>query len=84
MRFANISKGGQITIPAEIRKRWGTTMVLVEDHGDSLVFRPIPADPIAAAAGSLAGPGPSTEEARARARREEGAIERRRLKALGR
>jgi bifunctional DNA-binding transcriptional regulator/antitoxin component of YhaV-PrlF toxin-antitoxin module len=83
MRFAKISKGGQVTVPAEIRKRWGTTRVLVEDWGDALVFRPIPADPIKAALGSLAGPGPSTDEMRAQGRREEAEIERKRLKALG-
>jgi AbrB family looped-hinge helix DNA binding protein len=84
MKTTRISRGGQITVPAEVRKRWGTTNLLVEDHGDSLVLRPIPADPIGAAMGSLAGPGPTTDEDRAEARREEASAERRRLKALGR
>lgn len=83
MRFANISKGGQVTIPAEVRKRWNATRVVVEDLGDRLVLRPIPADPINAARGSLAGPGPSTDELRAEARREEAEIDLKRLKALG-
>lgn len=83
MRLANISKGGQVTVPAEIRKRWGTTRVVVEDHGDALVLRPIPADPIRAAMGSLAGPGPTTDEMRAQGRREEREREEKRLKALG-
>jgi AbrB family looped-hinge helix DNA binding protein len=83
MRFANISKGGQITVPAEVRKRWGASRVMVEDLGDKLVLRPIPADPIGAAMGSLAGPGPSSDEMRAQVRREEEEIERRKLKALG-
>jgi len=83
MRFAKISKGGQVTVPAEIRKRWGATRVYLEDHGDALVLRPIPADPIKAALGSLAGPGPSSDEMRARERRDEDDIERRRFKALG-
>ena len=83
MRFAHISKGGQVTVPAEVRKRWGTTRVVVEDLGDALVLRPIPADPIGAAAGSLAGPGPTADEMREQGRREEEEIERRRLKALG-
>jgi bifunctional DNA-binding transcriptional regulator/antitoxin component of YhaV-PrlF toxin-antitoxin module len=83
MRFAYISKGGQVTVPAEVRKRWGTTRVVVEDLGDALVLRPIPADPIKAARGSLAGPGPTADEMRAQARREEEQIERKRLKALG-
>lgn len=83
MRFTNISKGGQVTVPADVRKRWGTTRVVVEDLGEALVLRPIPADPIGAAIGSLAGPGPTSDEVRKRERREEGEIERRRLKALG-
>jgi bifunctional DNA-binding transcriptional regulator/antitoxin component of YhaV-PrlF toxin-antitoxin module len=47
-----ISKGGQVSIPAPIRKRWGTTTL--EDRGDEIVFKPAPDDPIEAAAGALA------------------------------
>jgi len=50
-----ISKGGQISIPAAVRRRWGTSTVAVEDQGDRLVIEPAPDDPIAAAEGSLAG-----------------------------
>jgi AbrB family looped-hinge helix DNA binding protein len=53
-----ISKGGQVSIPAPIRKRWGTTTVTLEDQGDQLVLKPAPDDPIAAAAGAFAGEGP--------------------------
>jgi AbrB family looped-hinge helix DNA binding protein len=84
MKTTRISSGGQITVPAEIRKRWGTSNLIVEDLGDALMLRPVPLDPIGAAAGSLAGPGPTTDEMRARARREEVSAERRRLRALGR
>ena len=84
MKTTRISRGGQITVPAEIRKRWGATNLLVEDHGDSLVLRPIPADPIGAAMGSFAGPGPTSDEMRAQERSDEARIERRRLRALGR
>jgi AbrB family looped-hinge helix DNA binding protein len=84
MKTTRISRGGQITVPAEVRKRWGTTNLLVEDHGDSLVLRPIPADPIGAAMGSFAGPGPTSDEMRAQERADEARIERRRLRALGR
>lgn len=55
MRAAQISRGGQVQVPAEVRRRWGTRKVIVEDLGDSLSIRPIPDDPIAAALGSLAG-----------------------------
>jgi hypothetical protein len=71
MDIANISKGGQISVPASVRRRWQTDRLIVEDHGDRLVLRPVPADPIAAALGSLGGRGPSSAEARRRTRRAE-------------
>ncbi len=49
-----ISKGGQVSIPAAIRHRWGTSTVAMEDHGDWIVLQPAPDDPIAAAEGALA------------------------------
>ena len=52
-----ISKGGQVSIPALIRKRWGTTTILLEDRGEEIVLKPVPDDPIAAAAGAFAGQG---------------------------
>jgi hypothetical protein len=48
-----ISKGGQLSIPAPIRHRWATDRVLLEDRGNAIVVRPVPADPITAARGSL-------------------------------
>lgn len=70
-----ISKGGQISIPAPIRHRWATDRVLLEDRGNAVVIRPIPADPIAAARGSMRGPGPTSDELRAMSRAEEARIE---------
>ncbi len=49
-----ISRGGQLSIPAEVRHRWATSTVVVEDEGERLVVRPAPDDPIAAAAGVFA------------------------------
>lgn len=49
-----ISKGGQISIPAPIRHRWGTSTVALEDRGDRIILQPAPEDPIAAADGALA------------------------------
>lgn len=49
-----ISTGGQLSVPAAVRRRWGTRTVLVEDRGDHLVVRPTPDDPIAAAVGIFA------------------------------
>ena len=71
MRIATISRGGQISNPADIRHRWGVRRVVLVEQGDSLVLRPLPDDPIAAAMGSLAGPGPTTDEIREQLRAEE-------------
>jgi AbrB family looped-hinge helix DNA binding protein len=75
MKTVTITTGGQVSIPAEVRHRWGTRRVIVEDRGDALVLRPLPADPIGAAIGSFAGPGPTTDEMRAALRREEAELE---------
>jgi AbrB family looped-hinge helix DNA binding protein len=72
MRTAKITAGGQISIPAEVRRRWGTARVLIRDDGDELVLRPLPDDPITAARGALKGVIPTpTEKLRERARRDE-------------
>jgi AbrB family looped-hinge helix DNA binding protein len=49
-----ITRGGQISIPARIRKRWGTSTVALEDQGERIVLEPAADDPIAAAEGALA------------------------------
>lgn len=73
MKQATISKGGQVSIPAEVRRRWGTDRVLVDDRGDELVFRPMPMDPVGAARGSLRGDtgNLSSDDARRLSRQEE-------------
>jgi len=75
-----ISKGGQISIPAPIRHRWGTSTVAIEDRGDELVIVPAPDDPIAAAEGSLAAelPNLDLDKLRRRAREDDRVAERRR------
>lgn len=78
MRYLMISKGGQISVPAEIRNRWKTRRLQVEDRGDELVIRPAPDDPIAAARGIFKGRSKySSEELRRLVREEEAEIEER-------
>jgi bifunctional DNA-binding transcriptional regulator/antitoxin component of YhaV-PrlF toxin-antitoxin module len=75
-----ISGGGQISVPAAVRKRWGTRTVLAEDHGDRLILRPAPDDPIAAVRGIFAKEmdgGPTIDEMRAHERAEEAKLEQR-------
>ncbi len=75
-RIAKISKGGQISIPAEVRRRWGTERVMVVDKGDRLELRPLPDDPIKALIGSMPlPPGVTSEGLRAEFRAEEEAAD---------
>ena len=39
-----ITQAGQVSIPSEIRQRWGTTLVAIQDDGDSIVVRPLEED----------------------------------------
>jgi len=49
-----ITSAGQVSIPAEVRQRWGTSTVAIEDEGDRIVLRPVPDDPISALRGIFA------------------------------
>lgn len=78
MKTTTITRGGQISVPAEVRHRWKTNRVVIEDHGHELTIRPIPPDPIRAAIGSLrpSAPGdPTSDELRAALREEEAEAE---------
>jgi len=55
MKTAKITAGGQVSIPAAVRRRWRTRRVVIEDEGNRLVLRPLPDDPIASARGALRG-----------------------------
>ena len=82
MKLVTISKGGQISIPADVRRRWGAAKLLLDDRGGELVVRPLPSDPIDAAMGSLAGLGLNSDQLRAQARADEQAAEQRRYGRL--
>lgn len=75
---AKVTTSGQVSLPARVRKRWGTAQVVIEDQGDRVVVRPLPADPIAAACGSLKRRGASSESVRGRERLADAAREGRR------
>ena len=78
MKELRISRGGQLSLPAEVRRRWATDRVVIEDFGDRVVLRPIPADPVGEAIGGLRRGRSSTKQAKERIRREELTTERRR------
>ncbi len=77
---ATISRNGQISVPAAVRHRWGTRAVLVIDHGDYAIVRPIPDDPVTTLHGAHAGPGITSDQARAAERDAEAAAEQRRAR----
>jgi bifunctional DNA-binding transcriptional regulator/antitoxin component of YhaV-PrlF toxin-antitoxin module len=69
MNSYKITTSGQFTLPAQIRRRWRAARVLVEDHGDHVVVRPVPENPITAVRGIFEGRMKTTvDEARAQAR----------------
>ena len=71
--MTRISRGGQVTVPAPVRRRWETERVALEDHGGFLLLRPL-ADPVESFVGFAAKPGAlASEEMRAQSRAEEAA-----------
>jgi AbrB family looped-hinge helix DNA binding protein len=60
-----VSRNGQVSVPAAVRRRWGTSTVLIIDRGDYAIVRPVPDDAIEALRGAYAASGPATEAARA-------------------
>ncbi len=72
-----VTSNGQVSIPAAARNRWHTDRVVVVDLGDRIVMRPTGDDPVRELVGKYASKGPSTDQARRRARAIDGETERR-------
>ncbi|HEY1279261.1 MAG TPA: AbrB/MazE/SpoVT family DNA-binding domain-containing protein [Acidimicrobiales bacterium] len=68
---ARVTSSGQISLPADVRRRWAAKVVVIVDAGDRLVVRPAPDDPIGALRGKYASTSPSSSEMRAEVRAEE-------------
>lgn len=80
MKRLKVSAGGQVSVPAAIRKRWNTRVVVADDRGDHLILRPAPEDPIEAARGAFKDyPAPSADEMRRQFREEERRAEERKF-----
>lgn len=77
--IAKITTSGQVSLPAIVRKRWGTSQVVIEDEGERLIVRPLPDNPIAAACGSLKRGRKAIELVRVAERNAETARQRRRM-----
>jgi bifunctional DNA-binding transcriptional regulator/antitoxin component of YhaV-PrlF toxin-antitoxin module len=78
-----VSRNGQVSVPAAVRHRWGTSTVLIIDRGDYAIVRPVPDDPIEALRAAYAAPGPATDAARAADRAAEAASDDRRRGKAG-
>jgi AbrB family looped-hinge helix DNA binding protein len=78
MKRLKITTGGQVSLPAEIRHRWGTSTVVLEDRGDEVVMRPAEDDPIVAVRGRFADVPVTSDELRRRGRQEDAEAEARR------
>lgn len=81
MSVVRISSGGQISVPADVRRRWGVRRLVVHDHGDHLTLVPLVDDPVAAAEGALEGAAADLEAARRDYRQEDEAATERRTAA---
>ena len=66
-----ITSAGQVSIPAEVRHRWATSTVAIEDEGHRIVLRPVPDDPISALRGIFADENPISAAEAVRAARDE-------------
>lgn len=55
MKIVTLTRGGQVSIPAEFRRDWTSHRIMVQETDRGLLLRPVPDDPLAAALGSLAG-----------------------------
>ena len=62
MRIVTLTSGGQVSIPADIRRKWPSRRAIVEERPDgSVLVRPLPADVVRSIMGSFARPGVSVE-----------------------
>jgi AbrB family looped-hinge helix DNA binding protein len=72
MSVVHASSKGQVVLPRDVRKRYGITqgtrLEVIDSGRGTIVLVPVPADPLAALDGMLAG-GESTAESITEARR---------------
>lgn len=54
MKVVTLTRGGQVSIPAEFRREWTSNRVMVKEVEGGLLLRPVPLDPLELATGYLA------------------------------
>ena len=75
-KVAPITRGGQISLPAEVRHRWGVERVMLIDQGEQMIIKPLAANPARALIGRFALPhGVTSDALREQARSEEAEAE---------
>jgi len=58
-----VTASGQVSVPAEVRRRWGTSRVRITDEGGRLIIEPEPENPFIGLIGILADEaGPTVDE----------------------
>ena len=65
-----VTTAGQISLPAEVRRRWSTSRVKITDEGGRLIVEPASENPFDAAIGLLAGGHLSSDDLLAERQRE--------------
>jgi bifunctional DNA-binding transcriptional regulator/antitoxin component of YhaV-PrlF toxin-antitoxin module len=71
MPTMKITSSGQISLPADVRRRWGVSRVRLVDHGDHVTLEPIPDDVFAATFGAFRAKDRLTSDDMRRIEREE-------------
>jgi len=80
-----ITSSGQVSIPAEVRRRWNVDRVRMVDHGDHITFEPIPDNIWEASRGLFENrTGITVDELKAQERRDEAEREERRYGSVRR
>lgn len=63
-----VTSGGQVSLPADVRRRWNAARVRITDEGHRLIVEPAADNPFEDLIGILAGPGPTFDELEAEER----------------
>lgn len=74
-----LTASGQVSLPADVRRRWTTTRLKLTDLGDRIVVEPEPDNPFSKYRGIFAGLAMTSDEMREENRSEERLIEARKV-----
>lgn len=75
IHHVRITSGGQVSVPAAVRRRWGTRRVKITDVGDQLIVEPEPENRFATFRGTISGLPLTADEMLVQSRADEERIE---------